>query len=104
MNLISLKKNYYYFYEPTRSQEQQVVDILSRKKNGKYVWRISWDDGSKSWEPKENLVDEDGTELDLLKNIEEKHPYRSKLPASQENRTTKRSRKEKKKNDDCLYY
>ena len=53
-----------------------------RERNGKKEWHILWIDGTQSWEPRENLVDTDGTENIELIRFDIREDLRSEIEAN----------------------
>lgn len=56
----------------TDSEEEHLVLEISKERHNKkkatQEFFVTWSDGTKSWEPRENLVDDDGTEnFELLR-------------------------------------
>jgi hypothetical protein len=79
--------------EYEESEEIKVISIRKEKFNEKMErteYLVEWEDGTISWEPKTNLVDDDGTEnielirYDIRKDYENNVPTYSKSTHSSE--------------------
>lgn len=63
----------------------EIIDDRLNKRRQRHEWLVTWADGSQTWEPKENLVDPDGTELleliryNVKKDVEKAKEEASKL-------------------------
>lgn len=68
------------------SSEEQIVSSVEkvRVKKGRKEWFVHWNDGSKSWEPLEHLVDEDGTKTIHLIKFECKEEIKQEKVEEQE--------------------